>query len=148
MNRKLLCILPIGLLVAGCAADAPGGASACEDYSEPKSLDDCKGNPKAPHVTLNTNTMIAEPSCVLVNPGRTIVFQLKPAAENKLGSVDIFPKKGAGKWLAGTNDSNEDFIFIKVPAKLKPGDHNFGIKTATKCVDPRVLVEAPGGGIG
>ena len=146
MNRKLLCILPLGLLVAACAAYAPPRMPACAPYSEP--LTDCKGKSKAPYVTLNTNTMIAEPSCVLTKPGKTIVFQLKPAANNELGNVDIFAKKGADKsWLAGTNDSNEDYIFIKVPAKLKKGDHDYGIwvKTANKCVDPRVSVEAPGG---
>lgn len=146
MNKKLLCTLPIGLLVVGCAAYAPSGPiTACAPYSNPASLNDCKGRPNAPHVTLNTNTMTAVPSCVLVKPGRTIVFQLKPAADHKLGKVDIFPKKGAGKWLTGSNEANEDYILIKVPATLKKGDYNFGIRTDTQCVDPRVRVEAPDG---
>ena len=145
MNRKLLCIIPISLIAMGCATYESSGETACAPYPDAASLNDCKGRPNAPHVTLNTNTMTAHPSCVLVQPDRTIVFKLKPAAASKLGKVEIFPKKGAGKWLAGTNKDNEDYILIKVPATVKKGDYDFGIKTATKCVDPRVRVQAPGG---
>ena len=151
MNIKLLCTLPIGLLVVGCAAytppSAPPGAPVCKAYSDLKSLNDCKGKPNAPHVTLSTKTLGANPACIRVYPGKTIVFKLEPAASK----VEIFPKKRANKWLAGTNDSNEDYIFIKVPKNIefpenkKQIDFDYGIKIGTDCVDPRVRVEMPGG---
>lgn len=149
MNRKLLCTLPIGLLVAGCAAYVPPGAPGCEAYSEP--LTDCKGKPNAPHVTLNTNKMSAAPACIRVYPGKTIVFQLKPPPVNEPGSVEISPKNPANKWLAGTNKSNKDYIIIEVPKDIefpkdkKKIDFDYAIKTPNRCVDPRVSVEKPGG---
>ena len=145
MNRQLLFTMSAGLLAAGCVTSVPPGAPVCEAYPDPASLNDCKGDPNAPHVTLNMNMMIAEPHCVYAYPGKTLVFQIKPAANNKLRRVDIFPKQSAGNWLAGSNSENEDYILIKVPAKLKKGDHDYGIKTASKCVDPRVRVQSPGG---
>ena len=153
MNRQLLYILPISLIVAGCAAYAPSGAPTCAAY-DPKSNPPCTGDPKTPHVNLNTKKLNATPTCVKAYPGTTITFKLAPVADNKLGNVEIFPKPKAGKWLAGTNNTDKDYIYIKVPKTIsfpedkKKIDFDYGIKTATKCVDPRVRVEAPGSGVG
>ncbi len=136
MNKKILFAVPLGWLLASCATPQMNGE--CMPYTMPGT---CSGNPQAPAVNLNTNSLNATPGCVDADPGTTLVFMLTPRGGKKRGTVEIFPKDPvADPWLKGTNSGNEDFIFIDVPEGTSKGDHDYGIKTGTKCVDPRVRV--------
>lgn len=135
MNKKLLFVMPLGWLLAGCVTPMMDGE--CMAYTMPGT---CSGDPQAPSVTVNTEQMIVNPGCVNANADRMLVFRLTPRAGRMLGDTEIFPKDEEDTWLAGTNDANADFIFIPVPADLEPGDHDYGIRTEEKCVDPRVRV--------
>lgn len=136
MNRKLLLVLLLIGVTMGCVPITP---LTCEPYSGP--TPPCSGDPNAPQVNLNTNTLSATPYCVKAKKGTFIIFRLTPHDKNELGSVEIFPKDPDDTWLEGTNDPYKDLIIISVPGTLEPGDHDYGIKTSDKCVDPRVSVE-------
>ncbi len=135
MDSKLLMLLPLGLVLASCAKPIE---VKCVAYTGQKSLK-CEGDPQAPEVMLNTQTMIVQPECVRAKVGSTITFRLAPKGASKAGSVTIISK--AEKWLNGSNSSDQDKIEIDVPEKLKKGERAYGFKTAEKCVDPRVAVE-------
>lgn len=136
MNKKILFAVPLGWLLASCATPQMNGE--CMPYTMPGT---CSGNPQAPAVNLNTNSLNATPGCVDADPGTTLVFMLTPRGGKKRGTVEIFPKKPAeAPWLAAKNDENEDFIFVKIPAGVDLDDYDYGIRTSSKCVDPRVRV--------
>lgn len=138
MNKKLLFVLPLGYLLVGCAPIEP---LTCEPYAGP--TPPCTGDPNAPHVKINTQSanLNADPYCVRAKKGTFMVFSLVPHDKSDLGTVEIFPKDDADAWLEGTNSPYKDLIIISVPEDIEDGDHDYGIKTSTKCVDPRVSVE-------
>lgn len=142
MNTKLLLILPLGLVLAGCAKLVE---IDCVDYPGER-LVECQGDPQVPMVTLNTEAMIVEPECVLAYPDTVIKFRIVSKGGNPAGSVAIFPKQAADKWLNGINNPDKDVIELKVPKGTKKGERAYGFRTADKCVDPRVAVEERSGG--
>ena len=133
MNIKLLFVLSLSWIVVGCAA-----GPECEPDPSPDVP--CQGNPAAPLVTINTNTLVVAPPCVEANEGTTIEFRLVPVANNVLGDAEIFPKDPEDAWLAGMNASDKDLIFIPVPDEIGDGIRRYGFKTSEKCLDPRVNV--------
>ena len=139
MNRKLLFVLPLSWLLVGCAERT--SELVCEEYSGPDVPCNPAQDPQVPHVTLNTNSLRVDPSCVRAKRGTTLVFNLRPKNDNTLGSAKIFPKDKKDTWLKGTNDTDKDYIRIPVPAKLKPGPRDYGFVVSDTCVDPRVAVE-------
>ena len=134
MNIKLLFVWSLSWIVVGCAAPGP----ECEPYTGP--LVPCQGNPAAPLVTINTNTLVVAPRCVNADPGATIDFRLVPPPNNVLGDAEIFPKDPEDTWLAGMNASDKDRISIPVPEDIEVGERYYGFKTSEKCLDPRVNV--------
>jgi len=140
MNRKLLFVLPLSWLLAGCA-EPTSDESVCEEYTGPEHVCSPEQNPQAPHVNLNAVSLMVNPWCVRANPGTTLVFMLTPKNNNTLGSAKIFPKDEDNTWLKGTNDADKDEIRIPVPATLTPGPRDYGFVVGDKCVDPRVSVE-------
>lgn len=142
MNTKLLLMLLLGLVLASCSKPLKVD---CVDYPGEK-LAKCQGDPKVPMVTLNTEAMIVEPECVRAHPEATIKFRIVSKGGNAAGSVKIFPKQAADKWLNGTNTTDKDVIELKVPKGTKKGERAYGFRTADKCVDPRVAVEEISGG--
>ena len=139
MNRKLLFVLPLSWLLAGCAE--PTSESMCEEYSGREQPCNPEQDPQAPHVNLNTESLLVNPWCVRANSGTTLVFMLTPKVNNTLGSAKIFPKDKNDTWLKGTNDTDKDEIRISVPAELKHGPRDYGFVVGDTCVDPRVSVE-------
>lgn len=139
MNRKLLFVLTLNWLLAGCAE--PTSESMCEEYPGPKPPCNSAQDPQAPHVNLNSESLLVNPWCVRANPGTTLVFMLTPKNNNTLGSAKIFPKNKSNSWLKGTNDIDKDEIRISVPATLEHGPRDYGFVVGDKCVDPRVSVE-------
>ncbi len=137
MKSRLMLLLPLGFALASCAKPTE---VECVEYPGEKSPK-CEGNPQAPEVTLNTQSMLVKPECVRAKVGSTITFRLTPKGANDAGSVKIFPKNPAEKWLNGTNSPDQDEIEIYVDDKLKKGERKYGFRTAKKCVDPRVAVE-------
>ncbi len=136
MNRKLLCLLPLSWIAMACVPVQP---RSCDAYKGP--LTPCTGDPLAPQVTINTITLNATPHCVRAKKGTFVIFRLVPHDKNELGTVEIFPKNDADTWLAGENDPYKDLIIVSVPADLEESDHDYGIATGSKCVDPRIHVE-------
>lgn len=136
MNKKILFVLLLSSVALGCA---PIVTVTCDPYTGP--TPPCKGDPKAPQVTLNTNSLNATPYCIRAEDGTFIIFRLVPHDKNELGSVEIFPKDDTDTWLAGVNDPYKDLIIISVPDSLEEDEHDYGIRTSDKCVDPRVRVE-------
>lgn len=142
MNKKLLFILALGWVLAGCA-QAPiaadgGPLSGCQQ--QPKRT--CKGNPQAPTVNVNTKAtkLRADPYCVKVAEGTKLIIRLTPAGNESLNAVEIIPKNSSHTWLKATNDTFQDMIIIDVPEELAEDDYYYGIKTSSKCLDPRIHV--------
>ena len=145
MNKKSLLILLLTWVLASCEATGPIATVVCEDYSGPDTP--CSGDPKAPEVNLNTNSMLVNPRCVKAEKGKVVIFKITPTDQNEEGTVEIFAKDSADDWwLAGTNSPNQTRILILTPEEIDAGendyvDFNYGFRTSTKCVDPRIRVE-------
>ena len=142
MNIKLLFILALGFIATGCAQApiaADGGPLAgCQKQSKRS----CKGNPQAPTVNVNTKAakLRASPYCVKVEEGTQLIIRLTPPGNEPLNAVEIIPKKASHTWLKAKNDTFQDMIIIDVPEELADEDYYYGIKTSTKCLDPRIHV--------
>jgi len=138
MIKNPLIILSLGLLVSSCTTLDVLGAKDCVVHEPTKS---CTGNPNDPKVTLNLNTMKANPPNVCARPGQTIKVNLVPKPDD-LGSVAVVPKNFVDSWLIGTNSVDAGTIEIEIPAWVPPGtDHDYGFVTAAgKCADPRAHV--------
>jgi len=138
MIKKILFVVALNLILAGCAATSTDSQTCTAQ--RPKA---CTGDPQAPTINLNTKNgkLKATPYCAKANPGTILVFRLTPPGNKPKNVVEIIPKDSAHTWLAGKNDDFQDLILIEVPADLGPGDYDYGIKTDTDCVDPRIHVE-------
>jgi hypothetical protein len=141
MNKKALLLVPLGLLIAGCAAtNGLGGSPQPTACIEPDPITGpCTGNPVDPKVTLNLNTMKANPPNVCASPGSTIEVSLAPPP-GMTGTVSVVAKDNANTWLNGTNAPDPKKILIEVPAWIPPGpNYYYGFNTSLgTCVDPRV----------
>ena len=138
MIKKILFVLALNLILAGCES-----MSMDSQTCPPQRVKNCTGDPQTPTINLNTKTgkLAANPYCAKANPGTVLVFRLTPPGNKAKNVVEIIPKDSANAWLAGKNDDFQDLILIEVPADLGPGDYDYGIKTDTDCVDPRIHVE-------
>ena len=148
MNRKLLFVLPLSFMLAGCVAKVEStnhenASMACKTQSGWI----CKGEAAAPTVIINTKNghLKIKPACAKANDDTMLIFRLVPKGNKDKGVVEIFPKDDENDWLAGKNDEYQDLIMIAIPKDLAEGSYHYGIKTDTDCVDPRVRVEAPDG---
>jgi hypothetical protein len=107
----------------------------------------CGGDPNAPEVNLNTNSMLVNPRCVRAEKGEVVIFKITPKNQNEEGTVEIFAKDSADDWwLAGTNSPNKNRILILTPEEIETGENDYvefryGFRTSTRCVDPRIRVE-------
>jgi len=147
MNIKILIVLLLSVVLAGCMAQGSGGGTGplanCATHSNGLV---CKGDPQAPTININTQSakLKAKPACVKAVEGTLLIFRLTPAGNQAKGTVEIVPKDDNDPnddWLAGTNSDYADLIMIPVPADLADGDYKYGIKAGSKCVDPRVHVQ-------
>jgi hypothetical protein len=145
MNKTYLCVLPLTVFLA--ASSGYSVAQETECAKDPAKTHKCKGDPNAPIVNLNLNTMKASPHCILAKPGTTLVFTLTPRKNLKRNTVEILPKDDFDEWLQGKNEDFEDLIIIRIPHDFKPSeepwssDHAYSIRAPGKCLDPRVHVE-------
>jgi len=141
MKNKLLFVLSLSVVAAGCARDGILAIPQCEKYSQ--TITACNNPKNDPQVTINTNSLIFAPPNVCAAPGSTIVFTVVPPPQNKVGSVAIIPKNPADLWLIGTNSPDKGKIEITVPEWVALNtDHDYGFVTIDGgCVDPRVHVE-------
>ena len=140
MKRKMLIALTAGVLSAGCATNnGPLGTTNCTVHDPTMS---CTGNPNDPKITLNLNTMKANPPNVCARPGQTLDISIVPPPQTSVGNVAVVPKDIADTWLIGTNSPNKLKISILIPDWVEEGtDHDYGFVTSSgKCADPRVHV--------
>jgi len=141
MNKKAFLLVPLGLMVVGCAATKGGGGqpqpSACivpEPITGP-----CNGPSDDPKVNLNLMTMKANPPNVCAAPGTTIKVKLSPKP-TLTGTVSVVAKNSTHTWLNGSNTTDSEFIYINVPGWVTLGtNYYYGFTTSLgTCVDPRV----------
>ena len=141
MNKKVFMLIPLGLVMVGCAATKGGGGqpqpSACivpDPITGP-----CTGNSSSPKVNLNLMTMKANPPNVCAEPGTTIEVKISPPP-GMIGTVSVVAKNNAHTWLNGNNAPDPKKILIYVPPWATPGtDYSYGFSTSLgTCVDPRV----------
>ena len=145
MNKRALLVVSIAMLIAGCVTPedpqsmGPLGTVNCAVH-EP--TDSCTGNPDDPKVTLNLNTMKANPPNVCARAGKTINISIVPTQAASVGNVAVVPKSSTDTWLIGTNVPDKLKITIPIPNDIAFGtDHDFGFVTSDgKCADPRVHV--------
>lgn len=152
MNKNILFVLPLGWFLVGCAAQTMPGSPgvpdtvACESY---KGASNGCGEPEPhPLVTVDLDTMTVKPECVTANRGAVIRFVLESTSTIAQGSVEVFPKLSVNEWwLAGKNTPNKKHILVLIPQKnengsdFEPGEYEYGIRTPSACIDPRVNVQ-------
>jgi len=153
MNIKTLFFLALSGILMGCVTPQfegtqVGGIALSFAGCTSLPLAPCTGDTTDPKVTVDIDTMAVTPECVNATRGKTITVTLKSASDIKKGSVVVFPKKLENTfWVARTNSPNKNKIKIRVPKKKKSGAefpiavYDFGISTATKCLDPRINVD-------
>ena len=154
MNIKTLFFLALSGILVGCVSPPrfegtevggiPLSFTGCTSIASAS----CTGVTTDPKVTVNIDTMVVSPECVNATRGKTITVTLESASDIKKGSVVVFPKKLENTfWAARTNSPNKNKIKIRVPKKKKSGAdfpigvYDYGISTATKCLDPRINVD-------
>ena len=149
MNKTYLCVLPLALLLAGSPGYSVAQETACKEPAERPKCEEV-GEPQAKMVNLNLKALKANPHCVRVHPGTTIVFSLTPKKDLKDLEVEILPKDDFDSWLRGNNDEFDDLIIIRVPGTYNPDEpkteeltvHDYSIYLSNgECLDPRVEVE-------
>ncbi len=151
MNKTYLCVLPLALFLAGspgysgtevpeCPNKGPADTQKCDEV----------GAPRSKIVNVDLETLEADPYCVRVHLGTTIVFTWKGALERS--KVKILPKDDFDSWLQGKNDPNNNAIFVTIPGTYKTDEQKAGPRKRTvhyysiylpngECLDPRVEVE-------
>ncbi|MGI9234348.1 MAG: hypothetical protein ACR2RD_12005 [Woeseiaceae bacterium] len=145
MNKTFPIALLLTLIMAAYSGITIADEVNCEEA--PAKAPKCYGEPKAPKVTLNLQSMKANPQCVRAHPGTILVFKLTPNNDLQLNTVKIRPKDPSDFWLKGENDVYDDLIILRVPGIHDPDgpdgatDHYYRIETPTKCLDPRIKVE-------
>ncbi len=139
MNRKILFVLPLSWIAVGCATVGVSSPGDCHVASIIPDV--CQGPKDKPKVNFNTNKLEPKPANVCAAPGTTLVIQITPVAQNKIGSVAVVPKNPNDSWLAGTNSPDKKEIKILIPDWVEEGRHDYGFVTFDgKCLDPRVHV--------
>lgn len=141
MNRKILFLLPLSLILFGCAGKGLVRVASCDAYTTP--LPPCQATPNAPTIGVNTAAAIigVTPRCVQARRTKTIKFSITPVGPADIGTVAVIPKNPADTWLIGTNSPVATEIEILVPDWATNGDHKYAIVTnGGKCLDPRVRV--------
>lgn len=138
MHRKILLTSGLGLMIGACTQVSTTG---CKSYTPPKT---CQGNPQVPRVTLNLDTLEANPPNVCANRGETLVYNLVPTPSEP-GTVAVRAKNRSDSWLAGTNSPNPREIRVSIPGWVEAdSDHDYSFEMSDgKCLDPRVRVRAP-----
>ena len=138
MKKTISTILPLTLALAAYA-----GQSVAQENGK-----NCKGDPAAPHITLNLNTMKATPECALAHLGANIVLHIVPKKDLGEKIVLIEPKNPLDSWLQGDNSQLTDLIIIRVPGAHNPEDvqgessvHGYNIVVDGVKHDPRIKVE-------
>jgi hypothetical protein len=141
MNKNTFLLIPLVTVMVGCAATgAVGGQPQPSACIVPEPSDGpCNGNPEEPKVTLNLNTMKANPPNVCANPGSKIEVKISPEP-SMAGSVSLVAKDNTHTWLNGTNAPDAKYIYVYVPTWIGPSpDYYYGFNTSLgTCVDPRV----------
>lgn len=146
MNKKILFVLGLSSIFAGCAhqvAGDPPGSLVCKSYAESKT---CDGQGNSPRVTIDLDKQTVTPECINANKESVIVFKIDSKGEIKKNSVEIRAQvKNDDDWLAGKNHPSKKHILVRVAGKGKDGKssdgaHKYGVWTKDWCVDPRVNV--------
>ena len=146
MNKIHLCALPLALVLAAYSGQSVGGDP--KRTTDQDTMPKCEGEPQAPRVNFNINTMKATPHCVNAHKGSIIVFKLRPKKDLVDVVVTIEPKDAfKDAWLQGTNDYADDLVIIRVPGEHDPegepssSNHDYVVVVDDQKIDPRVKVE-------
>jgi len=147
MNKKILCVLPLSLLVVACGSQQGLVVTQACEKRTPKPV--CTPNRDRNGTPFVNVTPHSDPSKWKVVP-----FNVCVKAQDKLvinilgptrspGTVVTYPKKSTDRWVYGDNSSDKEKIFITVPPKPDDRDHaDYNIiSVGDGCVDPRFTYE-------
>jgi hypothetical protein len=132
MYKKFIFMLPISLILVGCAQQG-SVANGCDVVV----IEPCTGNP--PAVTLNTNGQTVAPPHFCVKAGATVTFNVTPE-NGGVRTVATIPKNPTDFWLIGTNDPNQNGFELTAPDSTGDYDY-FVVFKDGHCIDPRISVE-------
>ena len=159
MNIKLLFILTLGWLMAGCVSSLPingdmfgaSGTVSVAGCTAPAAPVTCTGTGDKPVIEIDLNTFTVSPECVKAKKGKSVKFKLKKNGDIRKSNIVVFPKDALNYfWLARENSGlfSKKKIKTLVPKKFKTGDIfpdgvvSYGVlKVDTgECIDPRIHV--------
>ena len=138
MNKNLSIVLAACVGIAGCPAP---GLITTDSCATQRPSTKCNNPPNDAKVNVNRNSLNLSPRSVCVGVGETVEITLTPTAQNELGNAATVPKDAANTWLAQSNSSDKNKIYIPVPDWVPEGDYYYGLIFADgKCIDPRLEV--------
>ena len=147
MNKKILCVLPLSLLVVACTGQQGlVTTQACEKLEIKKTCSPNRGRNNMPFVNVTPHKdpskwQVAPPN-VCVKAGDKLEIRILGSTRAH-GTVVTYPKKDNPDWVFGSNSSNDKKIFLEVPPK--PDDKNHAdyyiMSAGDGCIDPRATYE-------
>lgn len=142
MNKKILCVLPLSLLVVACGQQQVSTVPGCKTHPVLEQCSHNSGNGTTPFVNVNLMTWKVSPPNVCVTAGDTLEIRFR-GRDPELNSIATVPYGNSEFWLVGSNSSDKETITLKVPEGPEKGDFfNFAILTKSYgCVDPRATYD-------
>lgn len=141
MNKKILCVLPLGLLCVACGPQKLATFDGCRELPTPRPPCVPQTDERmTPFVNVTPNGWVVAPPNLCVTPGGTVEIRfLPPNHPPPLNTLGTVPKGKPAFWLIGRNSSDPSKIVLTVPEGLEKGDYfDYGILSESDgCVDPR-----------
>jgi hypothetical protein len=139
MNKKILCAIPLSLLVVACGHQEVTTVAGCVKRPATEHCEDTDPGGTTPFVNVTPNGWVVAPTNVCVTAGDTLEIRF-PGSARTLNTIATMPYGNAEFWLIGSNSSHKNTITLTVPAGPKKGD-SFDYAILSKsdgCVDPRI----------
>jgi hypothetical protein len=139
MNKKILCAIPLSLLVVACFHQEVTTVPGCVKHSPAKDCEVTDPGGTTPFFNVTPNGWKVEPTNVCVNAGDTLEIRFLGPAPT-LNTIGTMPYGNAEFWLIGSNSSDEKKISLTVPEGPEEGtSFDFAILSESDgCVDPRI----------
>ena len=142
MNKKILCVLPLSLLVVACSSQQGQVSPQSCEHRKPKEQCTPSGPDGKPFVNVTPHKDPSKwkivPLNVCVKAQDELEIRILGPAQAP-GTMVTYPKDSADKWVYGSNADNKEKIIVTVPPK--PDDSNYSdyniISVGNGCVDPR-----------
>jgi len=152
MKNKIICLVPMFILVGACAPQGSGFGLArgelpakrpCKDpVPMPACTEGQYKNKSVLTITVNPAQVVVAPKTVCVLSPGEVTVNIHFTGNPKKNTVRTVPKDFADLWVFGDNRTNAREFTITVDDSVEEGDYKYGVATVDAgCVDPRISVK-------